>query len=201
MKRPVGVFNAPPVYTLGLVDAFRATAYWVDVVSDPMSWTASHGREILMLVVNAPNDLDVVVDVCRRVPDAAVITVLDRITREGLAASLQAGATGSVALYAPPEEVVLALNAATTEKILVPTPLARSMVGTDAGRSDRTLLSEIEVTCLEALARGEKVSILAGRLGYSEREIYRRLRRLYTRMGVKGKTQALLLACRWGVIE
>lgn len=201
VKRPVGVFNAPPVYTLGLVDALRSTAYWVDVVSDPMTWTASHGREILLLVVSEPNDLDVIIEIRHGSPDAAVITVVDRITTDMLAASLRAGATGSIGLYASPDEVVLALDAATTEKVLVPTPLARLMLRGHEVRMDRALLSETEVTCLEALAQGERVASLARRLGYSEREIYRRLHRLYIRMGVKGRTQALLLAYRWGVIE
>jgi DNA-binding CsgD family transcriptional regulator len=58
-----------------------------------------------------------------------------------------------------------------------------------------------ELTWLRSLAAGETVTELSLSLGYSERELYRRLRRLYTRMGASGRTDALLRAVRWGLLE
>jgi DNA-binding CsgD family transcriptional regulator len=58
-----------------------------------------------------------------------------------------------------------------------------------------------EVTWLRSLAAGETVAELSLRLGYSERELYRRLRRLYSKMGASGRTDALLRAVRWGLLE
>jgi DNA-binding NarL/FixJ family response regulator len=62
-------------------------------------------------------------------------------------------------------------------------------------------IGEDGISWLQALASGETVAELSLRLGYSEREMYRRLRRLYSRIGATGRTDALLRASRWGLLD
>jgi DNA-binding NarL/FixJ family response regulator len=42
---------------------------------------------------------------------------------------------------------------------------------------------------------------LARQVGFSERETYRRLRQIYSAMGVRGRTEALILASASGLLE
>ncbi len=54
------------------------------------------------------------------------------------------------------------------------------------------LIGDVELAWLRFLASEETVADLAKRIGYSEREMYRRLRRLYSRVGASGRMGALL---------
>ncbi len=201
MKKQVGILNAPPVYVTGLADALRSSDYDIESVTDVESWLNGNSGQILLLMVSKPEDLDLVVDLREGSPDAAVVTLLDPVTADRVAASLRAGATGSVGLFSSSAEVVLAIEAANDKKVVIPTGMARSMMKSSLSNIDLRMLSEIDAEYLRALAHGEKVASLASRFNYSEREMYRRLRRLYNRMSVSGRTEALLLAARWGVIE
>ncbi|MDQ3641282.1 MAG: hypothetical protein M3450_07420 [Actinomycetota bacterium] len=58
-----------------------------------------------------------------------------------------------------------------------------------------------EVGWLQTLARGATVARLAGEVGYSEREMFRILSNLYQRMGVVSRTEALVQAAQWGLLE
>jgi DNA-binding NarL/FixJ family response regulator len=62
-------------------------------------------------------------------------------------------------------------------------------------------LSETERAWLRRLAAGGTVAGLARDCAYSEREMYRRLSDLYTRLGGRTRTEALLLAERHGLLS
>jgi DNA-binding CsgD family transcriptional regulator len=54
---------------------------------------------------------------------------------------------------------------------------------------------------LRHLADSGTVASLARTVGYSEREMYRLLGGVYARLGASNRTEALLLAERWGLLE
>ena len=201
MPKQVGVFNAPPVYVSGLADALQNSSFVVTVVTDAGAWFKDHDEKVLLMMINEPGDLDLVVDLREHAPHSPLITLLDPVTADGVAASLRAGATGSVGLFFSSDEVVLAIEAASEEKIVLSARLARSMMKNSMTEVDPRILSQTDVECLQALAAGERVTDLARRFSYSEREMYRRLRRLYSRMSVRGRAGALVLAARWGIID
>jgi DNA-binding CsgD family transcriptional regulator len=57
------------------------------------------------------------------------------------------------------------------------------------------------VDWLRLLAQGVNVQELARKVGYSERALYRLLHGLYGRMRVSNRTEAILQATRWGLLE
>lgn len=201
VDKQIGVCNAPPVYVSGLAEALSDLPYSISTVTDPEAWASADPERILMLMVSRPEDYDLVVDLRAGSPRSVVITLLDPADAEAVAASLRAGATGAVGLFSSSEEVALAIEAASESKVVIPTELARSMMKTSLSKVDTRTLSAFDIECLGALAGGEKVANLAERFNYSEREMYRRLKRLYNRMSVSGRTEALLLAARWGLID
>jgi DNA-binding NarL/FixJ family response regulator len=62
-------------------------------------------------------------------------------------------------------------------------------------------LTDVEQAWLRRLAAGGTVAGLARGCGYSEREMYRRLSDMYSRLGARTRTEALLLAERFGLLD
>jgi len=201
MPRVVGVFNAPPVYALGLAGVLSRTGFALEEIAEPQLWLRSHRGAAVLVAVHKVSDLDVVVELMAEAPGSVVVTLVDEVSVDVVQASLSAGATGSVALNAGAEEVVLILNAAMSDHIVIPAPVARSMARENGRKTQPMGLGEDEISWLQALGSGETVAELSLRLGYSEREMYRRLRRLYSRIGATGRTDALLRAARWGLLD
>jgi DNA-binding NarL/FixJ family response regulator len=88
-----------------------------------------------------------------------------------------------------------------SQHTVLPTLLARSMVRDNSMVLRLGGVGDNEVSWLRALASGETVAALGRRLGYSEREMYRRLHRLYTQIGARGRTDALLRAAKSGLLD
>ena len=201
MPRVVGVFNAPPVYALGLAGVLSRTGFSLEEIAEPHLWLRNHRGAAVLVAVHKVSDLDVVVELMAEAPESVLVTLVDEVSLDVVQASLSAGATGSVALNAGAEEVVLILNAAMSDNIVIPAPVARSMARENGRKTQPMDLGEDAISWLQALASGETVAELSLRLGYSEREMYRRLRRLYSRIGATGRTDALLRAARWGLLD
>jgi DNA-binding NarL/FixJ family response regulator len=201
MPKLVGVFNAPPVYALGLAGVLSETGFSLEEITDPLPWLKRHHGAAVLVAVHDVSGLDVVVELKAEAPGSVVVTLVDEVNVDAVQASLSAGATGSIALSAGAEEVVLVLNAAMSDNVVLPTVVAR-MLARENGRSARPSgIGDDEMSWLRALAMGETVAELSARLGYSEREMYRRLHRLYSRIGASGRTDALLRAARWGLFD
>jgi len=197
--REVGVFGASPIYVTGLTSLLRDTGYTFEMVTDPVTWVGSTGGRMLIIGLRSTQDLEVIVDVRQSNPDTVVVTLVDELTLEGIARAVWAGATTTICRDAPAGEVVIALDAAARHGTVIPTDVVRALMARQSGR-DGLKLDEMEVDWLRLLAGDVRVSDLAERVGYSEREMYRRLKRLYLKMGVQGRTEALVKASRFGLI-
>jgi DNA-binding CsgD family transcriptional regulator len=62
-------------------------------------------------------------------------------------------------------------------------------------------VSTLEIEWIRSLARCERALDVAIRHGYSERDFYSALDRLWDRLGVGGRSQALVLAARMGWLD
>jgi DNA-binding NarL/FixJ family response regulator len=132
------------------------------------------------------------------VPVAAV-HVVEEVTTEVYTAALQVGATGVVAMDAEFDQVVAVVRAAASGLTLLPRRVAKALCRTQAGPVPQLLPRER--TWLRHLADSGTVGGLAGEFGYSEREMYRLLGALYSRLGASNRTEALLLAERSGLLQ
>jgi DNA-binding NarL/FixJ family response regulator len=109
-----------------------------------------------------------------------------------------AGASAVVGCCADPREFTEMIRAAIEGKTVLPCELIRQLMGEAEGAS---ALSLKERHWLKELAEGCTVCDLAHRWAYSERQMYRRLRAVYGRLGARSKTQALLRAERAGLLD
>jgi DNA-binding NarL/FixJ family response regulator len=62
------------------------------------------------------------------------------------------------------------------------------------------LITPVERSALQLLARGKATAEIAGHLGTSERELEARLTSLFGRMGVASRTEAVTVALRRGLL-
>jgi DNA-binding NarL/FixJ family response regulator len=129
----------------------------------------------------------------------AVVVVVEQVTTEASADVLQAGATGVVAMDAELGQVLAVVRAAAAGQTLLPRQIARGLSRGSAGPAPQ--LQVHERRWLRHLAESGTVANLATASGYSEREMYRLLGSVYTRLGAANRTEALLLAERWGLLR
>ena len=74
--------------------------------------------------------------------------------------------------------------------------LAAEWPGAHTPRPD---ITDEEIGWLAELASGETVARIADETGYSERAMFRRLHEVYERLGVSGRTEAIVAAERLGL--
>lgn len=132
-------------------------------------------------------------------PTTPGLALLPEVTVEAYRWAMRSGATSAAGRDAPPEDIAACLSAACIGRAMMPAPLALALaMAVDPG--EHPALAATEVRWLAALSAGRTVLDLARETGYSEREMFRRLNGLYVRMGVCGRTEALLAAQRWGFV-
>lgn len=194
----VGVVNAPPVYLTGLREILSEFGYSLELVSDPGQWLQRHRDGAILVCIDDRVDLDVVVELTANDPDAVVVTLVDDISVSSVQASLMAGASGSIGKNAGIAELARAFDAAMNHQSILPSGVARRFAEELRYVEPPSGVDTDEIGWLRQLANGMTVAELGRRVGYSEREMYRRLRRLYFRLGVSDRTSALLKAVRLG---
>lgn len=113
--------------------------------------------------------------------------------------ALRAGATGAFSADAELEHVLRVVRSAADGHTLLPLHVARALSRRRAGTPPQ--LQRHERHYLRRLADGGTVASLARAAGYSEREMYRLLSAVYARLGATNRTEALLLAERWGLLD
>ena len=148
-----------------------------------------------------------------RMPGMDGIAVAQKVKNEGLStatimltsydaqqyvmASLRAGAKGFVLKTVSPRELTAAINTVATGGLYLDSEVSSVM-----GESDfiPEQLSAREREVLLLAARGLSSKEVAKRLFISERTVQTHLASIYDKLGSKNKTEALLLALKYGVV-
>jgi DNA-binding NarL/FixJ family response regulator len=201
----------PPIYRHGLAAGLSAagmvctplaTVSELPALLAGLAARAHHpiGEGACVVIVGA-NESAAVLSVVRDSTDVSVaaVHVVEEVTPEAYAEALQVGATGVVAMDAEFDQVVAVVRAAASGLTLLPRRVAKALCRTQAGPVPQLLTRER--AWLRHLADSGTVGSLAAQSGYSEREMYRLLGGLYARLGAGNRTEALLLAERWGLLQ
>ncbi len=107
--------------------------------------------------------------------------------------------TGVLAATHPAEDIVPVLHCAARGHTVLPRELVRALCR--PASLPPPSLTPTEQAWMRRLAAGGTVAGLARTCGYSEREMYRRLSTVYLRLGARTRTEALLLAERFGLLD
>lgn len=94
------------------------------------------------------------------------------------------------------------MGAALNGRTSLPTNLARSMAEhVPSHHATEKWVNDDESDWLRSMAAGRTVGEVAEIAGYSERAMFRLLRKLYVRIGVANRTEALMWASRNGILS
>jgi len=196
----VAVCDRASSYRRGLGAVFTAAGYLVEDVDNLRDEAVADVHAVLFTIRSA-SDWQGVREILTVNPEVKVIALLVDPTPDRHAEALRQGAHGAVAWEAAPETICSVLSAALAGDTLLPTTVARAIAGTAPALYDPEWITEDEIGWLRLLAAGATVQQLAEKIGYSERALYRMLHGLYGRMRVSSRTEAILQASRWGLLD
>lgn len=188
----------PPVYAQGLSLVLQGSGAICTVVQDLTQ---------LPVLLAGPHPLVVVVPAvgvaALPLPPAAarhaVVVVLETATPEACAGALHAGVTGVLTPGDALDDVLAVLQCAGRGQTVLRRELVQALCRPTIEAAPS--LTAVEQAWLRSLAAGGTVAGLARSCGYSEREMYRRLSTVYLRIGARTRTEALLLAERFGLLD
>ena len=197
----VVVSDPASAYRRGLASAFVAAGYAVREVDDIRVQADLDGVGAVLVTIRSACDWQVLREVLTVNPGVKLIALLVDPTPDRHAEALRCGAHGAVAWEAAPETILAVVSAALDDRTLLPTSVARAISVSGPALYDKEWVTDDEVAWLKLLAGGATIQQVAERAGYSERAFYRMLHGLYGRMRVSNRTEAILQASRWGLLE
>jgi DNA-binding NarL/FixJ family response regulator len=184
----VAVVDPLPVFAQGLVAMLRAAGFEAEAPDDVPAWSRHPGPNVVLLTALRPEDWTTAIDLVSAGTPPTLVLLLDDPDPAGYSRAVSVGATGAVPREAQPAVLIEVLRAALDGFSLMPAGMLREIV------VRRPALPEHEVTWLRQLAGGTTVARLAEQAGYSERMMFRLLSDMYARLGVTGRTGALIYA-------
>jgi DNA-binding NarL/FixJ family response regulator len=135
-------------------------------------------------------------------PGTAIVALTAHEEQPYVLAMLEAGASGYLSKTSRGREVVQAVRAAAAGEAVfsasIARRVARSALGTD-GQGPPLTPRELDV--LRAAARGLGNKQIAAELGMSARTVQTHLTRVFAKLGVGSRTEAVLLALREGWVR
>lgn len=156
--------------------------------------------DIALLDIRMPRESGV--SLARKVrelsPSTAVIMLTSYDAQQYVLSSLKAGAKGFVLKTATPEDLARAIRIVASGGLYLDSEVSQAMEG--PGFSPENLSSREREVLLEA-ARGLSSKEIAGKLYISERTVQTHLGSIYDKLGAKNKTEAMLLALKYGVVS
>lgn len=197
----VTVSDPASAYRRGLGAALAAAGYVVHDVDDVRVDPVLTEADVVLLTVRSANDWQVLREVVTVNPGGKLIALLVDGTPDRHAEALRCGAHGAVAWEAMPETILAVVGAALQDTTVLPTSVARAIAVSGPALYDPEWITDDEIGWIKLLAGGATVQQVAEMVGYSERAMYRVLHGLYGRMRVSNRTEAILQASRWGLLD
>ncbi len=155
--------------------------------------------DVALLDIRMPGEDGV--SVARRVKESglpvAVVMLTSYDAQQYVLASLRAGARGFILKTATPEEITRAINTVAKGGFYLDSEVASAM---GDGEFSPEQLSAREREVLILASKGFSSKEVAARLFISERTVQTHLASIYDKLGAKNKTEALLLALKYGVV-
>jgi len=155
--------------------------------------------DVVLLDIRMPG-LDGV-SVAQKMKEAGLSTAIIMLTsydaQQYVMASLRAGAKGFVLKTVSPKELTTAISTVARGGLYLD-PEVASVMGEREFDPEQLSVREREVLVLAA--KGLSSKEVAGKLFISERTVQTHLASIYDKLGAKNKTEALLLALKYGVV-
>ena len=191
----------------GLAGVFRRTPS-MDVLGDAKTVTAALEMfrelrpDVVVTDLQLPDGtgLDVVREVRRTTPDAGVVVLTMHSGDEQIFAAMEAGASAFVGKDAPSNEVVeAARHAAVSPRSFLCSGLTDAVLRRASATANQLSAREHDVLVL--LADGLSAAEIGLRIHLSESTVKSHLAKIYQKLGVTNRAQALVTAMRTGLLS
>lgn len=175
-------------------EAVLSTAgHAVDAPGDVLAW-ARHRRDgVVLLSLLTDTDWELLE---RLSDESVVVALLDGGPPADGARAVWAGAAGVVPRGATAQALLRAVEATADGQAVLPAAVVTALA--TGPPAPPPMLTPVQLSWLRQLSTGSTVAQLAGRAGYSEREMFRLLKALYREMGVDDRIRAILRAQEFG---
>ncbi len=190
----------PPVHQRGIAALLQDQGFAAVVPTDPVEWARRRPGRPLLVLADTELALQLAAQAADARPDAVSLALLEKATLTRYRQVLQV-CTGALPFTCELPEILAALQAAAHGLLAVPVPVARALLSGRATPESVPDLAPRERAWLRALSDSATVAGLGRAYGYSEREMYRLLAGVYAQLGTTSRTQALLRAQEWGLLD
>ena len=189
------------------------TSTEVEVVGEAMygrealSKAAQYRPDLILLdlVMPGKDGLEVIKEIKNNFPSVKILVLTSYSEEEKLAQALKEGALGYLLKDSSPEELLEAIKEVSQGKTHLSPELAfrvvRLMTGKTTPLSNSEFLTKRELEVLNLLAQGLSDREIAQRLFISPRTVGTHVSNILTKLGVKNRTQAVLLAQEKGLVK
>lgn len=188
----VAVYDPLPLVRHGLCSALRADGFDVREQPNSLGWTTGPGIAVVIYSLVGDQGLHELDEILGTTPETLAIVLLNDYTVPLFAAVLQRERSYPVLRSSSPSAVVDAVGCALFGEVKLPADVATSLArSAGAGDQAQSPLDPDETRWMAQLAGGKTVLTVAEHAGFSEREMFRRLSRVYRKLGVDCRAAAI----------
>lgn len=139
-------------------------------------------------------------------PNAVILILTVHADDTHVYRGIKAGAQGYILKDCTPEDLTRAIRAVYAGDTIMAPDIAKKMLSTFEGISDRDTqitpsLTERELEVIKALAQGKSNKQIAQVLGISEKTVRNHASNIYKKLHIFDRTQAVIYAIRKGLVD
>lgn len=131
-------------------------------------------------------------------PEAIVVIISSEESHEIIHAMIENGAAGYIPKSSEPKLLEHALNLVLAGGVYLP-PQAFDTMGRRIQVADTKTLTERQIQVLKCAVRGQANKVIARELNIAEGTVKSHLSSAYEAMGVRNRTEAVLIAAKFGI--
>ncbi|MFW2339257.1 MAG: hypothetical protein ACN4GK_04340 [Acidimicrobiia bacterium] len=197
----IGIVARTPTVQRGLAAVLTDSGYKPVPLAGLESWSPGKSGSAVIVVVRDEAMKESVRLFSDDHPHVPIVGISPDSNVGALAELIRLGAFTALGEDDPTEQLVGALGNALSGHTLLPLDIARAMAARVPPPADPAAwISDDELGWLRSLTQGVTVPELAVAAGYSEREMFRVLQRMYQRIGVANRTEAIIWATKNGLL-
>ena len=201
-EQRIGVVGGTPMWRRGVTSVLADAGYLAVEHPGLSEWRPGRSGRALLLYVAAASDLLPLSEFAEAHPHIPVIVVAPELGVAEFAASVKAGAISAISADEPGELLLATLEHAIAGRASAAVSIVRALsMRIAAGFGEALSIDAVSIARLKSLAAGSTVSQMASETGFSEREMFRLLGELYSRIGVANRTEAIVWASRHGLLD
>jgi len=189
-------------------------AAFFDCIQPAMVWLRTEQPDVLLTDLGLPDGSGVeIIDECRRrYPDCEIMVLTVASDEENVVACIEAGASGYLLKSAGKVDIVTAITTLMNGGAPMSPAIARMVLTrirdgkkiealTVAKAVDGNALTTREVTILDLIAKGESYVEVARMLGLSVGTIQTHIKKIYRKLSVNSRGEAVFEAHRQGLLQ